>query len=243
MRFEALREGLLKGGIAPRHVRRYLAELNDHLADLTAREIGAGYDGEDAAIRAHAALGEDAILTSAMLAQPKLRSLTARAPWLVFGLLPPLALLAGYLIPVFLLVLLAKAMGIFPGGGHGKLMMDPWMRQFLHAIALTLNLLVGPALAAGLMFAAWRQRLNPVWPLIGNGLILLLFIRFDVILRGPGHPSAMALTSFVASAVTGRPNHVLDFVPAWQAVAQFCLTLTPALFFLLQMRRRTLNTV
>ena len=36
MRFEALRETLLQGGIAPRHVRRYLRELDDHLADLTA---------------------------------------------------------------------------------------------------------------------------------------------------------------------------------------------------------------
>ena len=31
MPFEAIAESLLKGGIAPRHVRRYVRELDDHL--------------------------------------------------------------------------------------------------------------------------------------------------------------------------------------------------------------------
>jgi hypothetical protein len=42
MEFNTIRENLLRGGVAPRHVRRYLAELDDHLADLTARETDAG---------------------------------------------------------------------------------------------------------------------------------------------------------------------------------------------------------
>jgi hypothetical protein len=112
MRFEALRENLLKGGIAPRHVRRYLAELDDHLADLTAREIGAGYDGEDAAIRARAALGDDATLAGAMLAQRKLRSLTARAPWLVFRLMPPLAAILVFVVPTLALFFVGKTHGL-----------------------------------------------------------------------------------------------------------------------------------
>ena len=35
MPFEALSETLLRAGIAPRHVRRCLRELGDHLADLS----------------------------------------------------------------------------------------------------------------------------------------------------------------------------------------------------------------
>lgn len=54
MPFEALRERLLTAGIAPRHVRRYLAELNDHLDDRTQAQRDAGYDTEDAKIRARA---------------------------------------------------------------------------------------------------------------------------------------------------------------------------------------------
>jgi hypothetical protein len=89
MRFETLRESLLHGGIAPRHVRRYLRELDDHLCDLTEAQRAAGHDEADAAARALALLGSEEELGAAMLAQPSLSSLPARAPWLVFGLLPP----------------------------------------------------------------------------------------------------------------------------------------------------------
>src|SRR6185503_18450029 len=91
MRFEALREILLKGGVAPRHVRRYLAELSEHLDDLTEKQRALGYDGEDATSRARALLGEDSELAAAMLEQKSLRSVPARMPWLVFGFLPPVA--------------------------------------------------------------------------------------------------------------------------------------------------------
>jgi len=37
-----LEERLLRAGVAPRHVRRYVAELRDHLADLRAEEERAG---------------------------------------------------------------------------------------------------------------------------------------------------------------------------------------------------------
>ena len=40
--FGELRERLLRAGVAPRHVRRYLNELDDHLADLRAEEERAG---------------------------------------------------------------------------------------------------------------------------------------------------------------------------------------------------------
>lgn len=89
MRFEAVADSLLKGGVAPRHVRRYVRELDEHLDDLTAQQRASGYDGEDAALRARARLGDDAELTQAMLEQPGMKSWAARLPWLVFVALPP----------------------------------------------------------------------------------------------------------------------------------------------------------
>jgi hypothetical protein len=59
MPFDAVAETLLKGGIAPRHVRRYVRELAEHLDDLTAQQRAAGYDREGAASRARARLGDD----------------------------------------------------------------------------------------------------------------------------------------------------------------------------------------
>jgi hypothetical protein len=50
MQFEHLRERLLKAGVAPGHVRRYLRELSDHLDDLAAAECKAG-QSEEAAVR------------------------------------------------------------------------------------------------------------------------------------------------------------------------------------------------
>ncbi len=89
MRFDHLRERLLQGGIAPRHVRRYLRELGDHLDDLAAAEREAG-QSEEAALRiARARLGEEDNLAAAMLARPELKSWAARLPWLVFGVAPP----------------------------------------------------------------------------------------------------------------------------------------------------------
>ena len=38
MPFETVAETLLRGGIAPRHVRRYVDELSDHLEDLNERQ-------------------------------------------------------------------------------------------------------------------------------------------------------------------------------------------------------------
>ena len=78
MRFDTLRETLLAGGIAPRHVRRYLAELSEHLDDLTAEQRTLGYDATDAVLRAHARLGDDGELAKAMLEQPGMKSWPAR---------------------------------------------------------------------------------------------------------------------------------------------------------------------
>src|SRR5437764_12268683 len=89
--FEALGETLLRAGIGPGRVRRYLRELDDHLAELTARECAAGYGPAEAAARARSLLGSDEELAQSWLSNPRLKSFTARAPWLVFGLTPLLS--------------------------------------------------------------------------------------------------------------------------------------------------------
>jgi len=52
MPFEELRERLLTAGIAPRHVRRYLAELSDHLDDLILAQRDAIFPALFAAVAA-----------------------------------------------------------------------------------------------------------------------------------------------------------------------------------------------
>jgi len=92
--FHELRERLLRAGVTPRHVRRYLTELADHLADLRAEEERAGRSRADAESAALARLGGVDNLAKAMIEQRQFQSWCVRAPWAMFCL-APLCLLAG----------------------------------------------------------------------------------------------------------------------------------------------------
>jgi hypothetical protein len=183
MRFESLRESLLKGGVAPRHVRRYLAELTEHLDDLTEKQRAQGYEGEDAASRARALLGEDRELAAAMLEQKALRSIPARAPWLVFLLLPPV------LTAVIGLALYAAVYSI--GYGAAKInallpLPESGLIGFSTAAMTAVQALAAPTMAALLVLLTQRQRLKPIWPLLGIALLLLLTPLFSAHF-GPRH--------------------------------------------------------
>ena len=65
--FENVREQLLLAGIAPRHARRYVTELREHLADLVAQERATGLEVAPAEERARSLLGSDAQLAEAMI--------------------------------------------------------------------------------------------------------------------------------------------------------------------------------
>jgi hypothetical protein len=170
MPFDVLAETLLKGGVAPRHVRRYVRELDEHLDDLTAQQRASGYDGEDAALRARARLGDDAELAQAMLDQPGMRSWPARMPWLVFLLLPPI-LTAGIGLALY-------AAFYFIGNDAAKInavlpLSESSLVGFSVAAMRAVNVLAVPAMATVLAILAQRQRLRLQWPLLGIGLLLL----------------------------------------------------------------------
>src|ERR1700744_5376156 len=165
MRFDTLRETLLAGGIAPRHVRRYLAELSEHLDDLTAEQRALGYDETDATLRAHARLGNDAELGQAMLTRKEFHSWAARLPWLVFVALPPAATL--------LLGTLLYAGFYFIGNGAAKInAVVPVPQNLLTGVSViamtTTDVLAVPVAATLLALLADRQRLKRLWPLLGT---------------------------------------------------------------------------
>jgi hypothetical protein len=170
--FEALEDRLLRGGIAPRHVKRYLRELSEHLADLTEAERATGHEGPDA--RARAALGPDAELADAMLKQRDFRSLSARFPWLVFGVMPPLAVFAGFILWAMLLVALGFASGAIIPHQKVHLPTPAWYNWAAGGLMFAANLLIGTSLAWLLAWVAQRQRLRLLWPLLGIALILIL---------------------------------------------------------------------
>jgi hypothetical protein len=175
--FPELRERLLRAGIAPRHVRRYLAELSDHLADLTAEEQTRGLPPADARSAALHRLGNTDTLAQAMIAQPRLQSLSARAPWAVFTLTPITVLAILWVISLSLLwygwqIFLPGAPTPFataPGPHH---LYDPRNIYFQldRALFFGAPMLIGWTTA----LIAARQRLSPAWPAAGLALIAAL---------------------------------------------------------------------
>lgn len=94
---------MLRAGVAPRHVRRYLAELADHLADLKAEEERAGRDQTDAESAALIRLGGIEELARAMTERRQLQSWCVRAPWAVFGVAPLFLLAGAWSVALFIL--------------------------------------------------------------------------------------------------------------------------------------------
>jgi hypothetical protein len=228
MRFDGLREILLKGGVAPRHVRRYLAELSEHLDDLTEKQRVQGYDGEDALSRARALLGEDNELAAAMLEQKSLRSIAARAPWLIFGLLPPVAGIAAAFALIAPLALIANILHMVAKGGiHAP----QWFQGTAFAVTGVGNLALAPALAAGFVFLAARQRISWLWPVLAILLIALLDLQF----RAQFAPAGQRGGSLSIGAGIWL-FHWQSWLETWPlSVARLLLTLLPT-FWLLRKR-------
>lgn len=223
--FEDVHERLLQAGVAPRHVRRYERELTEHLDDLIAMQKARGYEGEDAYLRARALLGLDDELTAAMLARVQFRSLSARAPWLVFGV-APLFVIAGLLTGVgFTMVGLWHfgLAGHVPSGAR-------WLTDILRLWCGMVTIATGPLAATFFMILAMRQRLPLRWPTVAVLItaILTAFMIFVVKLPLPHKPGELSL-GLSASA------------PLWGNLARFCLTATIAagVGFILRTRRST----
>lgn len=169
--FDELRERLLRAGIAPRHVRRYLAELTDHWADLTAEEQRAGRDRAEAESAAFARLGEVDHLAKAMIDQRQFQSISARAPWLIFGLAPICLLASAYFAAC---AILWSGWKIFlPGADTPFVRIDGLAILYFGAgrwLYYGAPVLIGWAVA----LIAARQRFTAVWPLVCFFLLALI---------------------------------------------------------------------
>ena len=163
-----LRERLLRAGVAPRHVGRYLRELTEHLADLTAEEIAAGRSGAEAENAALTRLGNIDELAEAMIRQRQFQSWASRAPWLTFGAGSLAALTVAYFISCALLLcgwklFLPSATTPF---GHALSGMHAFAKLYFVADKswyFGAPIVVG----VGIAIVAIRQRLTSVWLVIG----------------------------------------------------------------------------
>lgn len=200
-----VRERLLRTGLAPGHVRRYVAELQEHLADLVAREQAAGMDATQAQQRAASLLGSEAQLVQGMIDSGAPRALAARAPWSVFAVAPVLLLMAlAAATGASMMHLLAPLRGLAPAdfpSGYASL---------IAAVSFVTSYLVGPLLAAGCIIIALRQRLASPWVWVGLALIALLSAVFGfhmhVVPDADGGRGQVMFAALAAVYEHGRPD-------------------------------------
>ncbi|MGH9502206.1 MAG: hypothetical protein ACRD20_05085 [Terriglobales bacterium] len=168
-----LRERLLRAGVAPRHVRRYLSELDDHFADLRAEEEGAGRSRADAESAALVRMGTMDDLARAMIEQRQFQSWSGRAPWAIFGLAPLLLLAGAYFVACFYLwfgwkIFLPGANTPFGGRVQGPI----YGFENIYFQAGKFYYFLAPVLVGwGVALVAARQRVKAIWPTVG--LVLL----------------------------------------------------------------------
>jgi len=221
-RFEPLRERLLRAGIAPRRVDRYLGELTDHLADLTAEERRTDPVG-DATVRALARLGSPDSLAAAMIARPELRGWSARCPWAAYLLAPSLALALGLALTVAAPVAVAEAVR----SGSAGAPLPGWFPAFAAALTIGTPLVLPVVLAWALAAHAARRRIQTCWPLIGIVALGMLggTVGFDLALPSPAGPGELDLDLPLLPPFTHLGS------AGTRVAANLLLTVTPYLAF------------
>jgi hypothetical protein len=220
--FESVREQLLRAGIAPSRARRYVVELREHLADVTARERSAGLDPAAASLRARTLLGTDAELAQAMIDKTP-RSLAARAPWAVFALVPVVLLQAAvWTVAMAMMHLLGPLHSRWPGG-----VPDSYLGLIATA-SFVASYLLGPVIAGGCIALALRQRLSSRWVWIGLVLIALfgglLGFHMNILPPTAGRPGGAVFSAVPGVFVNGRMNAAATFgLVALRAAVLFAL--------------------
>ena len=230
-RYQGLSRRLLRAGVAPRHVKRLIAELEAHFADLVAELRSTGVSQAESESQAAVRLGREDALVANILARPELKSWARQRPWLAFVLLPLLAL------PVqFVLSMLAAAgvvafstqvlglTALHPGAVH-------WVVGGLEAFAVW----IAPMVAAGAAcLLALRYGAPLAWPVVGSALIALLGAATNASFEW-----SAAVPRGALSAGIGLQIPDVGLARALRAVVTLLIILVPFLW----LRRRAANAV
>jgi hypothetical protein len=231
--FHSLRERLLREGVAPKHVRRTIAELRDHHTDLFAEAFAGGCSIENAEREASIRLGDEDCLAAEILARPELRSWGHRWPWIAYWVTPTFLLgLAFAALPLLLGVsqVVRTDQGTFS---------DRWgsptaVWSVSGAIRLFYSFGLPVLLAAACCFAAGQRRVALRWPLIGVIIASIVggAIQFNVVWPyGPEANGALAMTISVPPFPGSRGTLL-------SAASTCALTLLPYLWW----RKRVART-
>jgi len=156
-------------------------ELRTHRAELVQQLQHQGLDAAQACAEADQRLGSVEDFCAATLARPELRGWASRAPWLVFAVLPMIALVAWGIALVALLVAWMEWMD-----PAAKMAIDASSWRWIATALAGAVLWVLPLGLCGLLLAiAWRTRSAPTWPSVGLLLVAALAAAVNVGLTPP----------------------------------------------------------
>jgi hypothetical protein len=181
--FESLREALLRMGVAPRHARRTVLELESHFRQLMQEGLQRGDSEEAAHIAARDLLGTDEVLISRYAGMLELRAWSSRWPAAWFTLLPLISFIALFVATMAILYFSAELMS-----AH----LQQWqvsarVSSRIDWLAQIFFLWVLPASIAGAFgVLAYRQRVALHWPVAGIAIVccLVALVNVRVVLTG-----------------------------------------------------------
>lgn len=224
--FHELHERLLHAGVAPRHVRRYLFELTDHLADLRTEEERAGRNSDEAEAEALLRLGSIDDLAKAITNQPQFQSWCVRAPWATFGLAPLLLLAAAYGVALFILW---SGWKMFLPGVNNPFVKIDGLAVVYFGIGRSIYFGAPAFVASVIAILAARQRLTAIWPILSIALVAVI--------------GCMARVHATPPRVAGGMGHVHMGFSLWPSTegsmlyALIVLSLTALPYLLWQLNR------
>ena len=86
--FERLRSELMEAGVAPRHIRRLVSELSDHIEDLRLEALSVGKSKQEAYEFAVGRIGDQKLIAQGMRENADLRTWIYRYPRIARVYLP-----------------------------------------------------------------------------------------------------------------------------------------------------------
>jgi hypothetical protein len=218
--FESLREALLRTGVAPRHARRAVLELDTHYHQLVAEGLARG-DSEDAArIAAREVLGTDQVLIDRYAGMPELRAWSSRWPVAWFTLLPLISFIAIFVVAMVALCLIGWLMSGYLHHVHVSAGVSSRIDWVAHIFFLwVLPLSIGAAFAV----LAYRQRVAFRWPAAGIAIVCCLVALLDVsvVLTGGEPPGSVGGgIGISAHSLPGQMAHAVSIMvlvvgPLW----------------------------
>lgn len=179
--FGRLRVRLLKGGVAPKYVKRMLQEMRQHLEELQGVEQANGASEAEARAEAFRRLGDEDQLVSETLGRQELQALSRRYPKSAFIVLP---VLVYFLIALFSLsVALGGVMELF--NIELRENWPSWHVYYSKIHMFFMEYLLAPGLALFVAVTAVRRNVQMLWPTLGILLVCFFGLGFDTNISVP----------------------------------------------------------